>query len=247
MSKKKPQTQRSETARKAAEVVKAQQAEDRRRTVLIQAGVAAAAVIAVLLVTVAFLSASDDDEPAATPDAVDDRGAFMVGNPDAPVTVEVVEDFQCPACRAFEQAAADLLTSYAEGDEVDVAYRGIAFLDRASTTNYSSRALNASACVMEEGEDVWTAFHRTLFEQQPPEGGAGLTDDQLVDAAVAAGASEDAIRPCVEEERYADWATATTQQAGDDGVDGTPTVFVDGEKLDEVTPEAIEAAVEAAS
>jgi protein-disulfide isomerase len=247
VSKKKPQQHRSEAARKAAEMMKAQQAKDRRRTIAIQAGVAAAAVIAVLLVTVAYLSSTEDDAPSATPAAVNDRGAFVVGNPDAPVTVEVVEDFQCPACRAFEETASDLLASYAEGDDVNVAYRGIAFLDRASSTNYSSRALNTSACVMEEGEDVWTAFHQAMFEQQPPEGGEGLTDDALVDIAVDAGASEDVVRPCVEDQTYADWVESTTQQAGDDGVNGTPTVFVDGEKLDETTPEAIQAAVEEAS
>jgi protein-disulfide isomerase len=247
VSKKKSQNQRSETARKAAEVMRAQQAQTRRRTVLIQAGVAVAAVIAVLLVTVAYLASTDDEAPAATPSAVDDRGAFVVGNPDAPVTVEVVEDFQCPACQAFEQVASDLLTSYAEGEEVNVAYRGIAFLDRASSTDYSSRALNASACVMAEGEDVWTQYHRTLFAQQPPEGGAGLTDEKLIELAVDSGADEDGVRTCVEDRTYADWARATTQQAGDDGVNGTPTVFVNGEELDENTPEAIGAAVDAAS
>jgi protein-disulfide isomerase len=247
VSKKKPANHRTEAARKAAEMMKAQQARDRRRTILIQAGVAAAAVIAVLLVTVAYLSSTDDDQPSATPSAVDDRGAFVVGNPDAPVTVEVVEDFQCPACQAFEQVAAELLASYAEGDEVNVAYRGIAFLDRASTTNYSSRALNASACVMEEGEDVWAQFHLSLFEQQPPEGGEGLSDDALLELAVGAGAAEDAVRPCVEDQTYADWTSATTDRASEDGVTGTPTVFVNGEELDEVTPESLEAAVEAAS
>jgi protein-disulfide isomerase len=247
VSKKKPPNQRSEAARKAAEMMQAQRARDRRRTIALQAGVAAAAVIAVLLVTVAYLSSTDEDQPSATPSAVDDRGAFVVGNPDAPVTVEVVEDFQCPACQAFEQAGSDLLASYAQGDEVNVAYRGIAFLDRASSTNYSTRALNASACVMEEGDDVWTRFHRAAFEQQPPEGGEGLPDDTLVDLAVAAGASEDAVRPCIEEQTYLDWTSATTDRASEDGVTGTPTVFVNGEKLDEVTPESIEAAVAAAS
>lgn len=45
MSKKKPQAHRSESARKAAEMVKAQQAKDRRRTVLIHSGVPAAAAV----------------------------------------------------------------------------------------------------------------------------------------------------------------------------------------------------------
>lgn len=236
--------QRSEAARKAAETMRAQQAAARRRTVLVQAGVAALVVVVVLAVTIAVLRAQDGAEPSATPPQVDGRGALVLGDPDAAVTVEVVEDFQCPACRAFEAAEGDLLRSYVAGDQVQVAYRGIAFLDRASSTDYSSRALNASACVMAEGDEVWSRFHRSLFEQQPPEGGAGLSDDQLVRLAGAAGADEDAVRTCVEDGTYADWVASTTTQAGDDGVQGTPTVYVDGEELQDTT--ALEATVDAA-
>ena len=236
--------QRSEAARKAAEMVHAQQAQARRRTVLVQAGVAALVVVVVLVVTIAVLRAQDGAEPSAVPPQVDDRGALVLGNPEAAVTVEVVEDFQCPACRAFEAAVGDLLRSYVEGDDVQVAYRGIAFLDRASSTDYSSRSLNASACVMGEGDEVWSRFHRSLFEQQPPEGGAGLGDDQLVRLAGAAGADEDAVRTCVEDGTYADWVASTTTQAGDDGVQGTPTVSVNGEELQDTS--ALEATVDAA-
>lgn len=248
MSKKKAQNQsRSEAARKAAEMMKAQQARARRRTILIQSAVALVAVVAVIAVTIAVLSSQDGGEPAASPSAVDDQGALVLGNPDAPVTVQVVEDFQCPACRAFEEATGDLLSSYVEGDDVSVAYRGIAFLDQASSTDYSSRALNASACVMEDDPEAWPRLHRSLFEQQPPEGGEGLTDDQLIDLAVAAGASEDAVRPCIEDQTYADWVDATTEQAGDDGVTGTPTVFVNGEKIEAVDPDGLQAAVDEAA
>lgn len=248
MSKKRPQNQnRSEAARKAAEMMKAQQAKARRRSVLIQSAIALVAVVAVIAVTIAVLSSQDGGEPAAAPSAVDDQGALVLGNPDAPVTVQVVEDFQCPACRAFEEATGDLLSSYVEGDDVNVAYRGIAFLDQASSTDYSTRALNASACVMEDGDSVWSRFHRSLFEQQPPEGGEGLSDDQLIDLAVAAGASEDAVRPCVEDRTYADWVEATTAQAGDDGVSGTPTVFVNGDEVEAVDPAGLQAAVDEAA
>ena len=248
MSKKRSENpSRSAAARKAADMMKAQQAQARRRTVLIQVAVAVVAVVAVLAVTIAVLTAQDGGEPAASPPQVDDQGALLLGNPEAPVTVQVVEDFQCPVCQAFEQTNADLLTSYLQGDDVNVAYRGIAFLDRASSTRYSSRALNASACVMEEGDDVWARFHGSLFEQQPPEGGEGLSDDQLVKLAEAAGASEAAVRPCIEDETYADWVTSTTELAGEDGVDGTPTVFVNGDEVDSVDTAGLQAAVDAAA
>jgi protein-disulfide isomerase len=243
-----PDQQRSEARQRAAALAREQQKKERRRTVLIQVGIGLAIFAAVIGTTFAVLNAREDQQReeasrGPAPTQVDDNGSFTVGNPDAPVTIQVVEDFQCPICKAFEAASGDLLTEYAAGDDVKVEYRGIAILDRMSSTEYSSRALNASACVMGEGEKVWQDFHRSLFDQQPAEGGEGLPDSTLVDLATAAGADASAVRPCIEDRRYDGWTASTTFRAGDDGIDSTPTVLVDGEKLDAVDPDSIRAAV----
>ena len=249
-----PSRKQSKAEARAAALARLQQEEKarKRRRTLVQAAVAALAVVLVVGVAVFVLSKQDDDSgtPATAaggaPAAATADGAFVVGNPDAPGTVQVVEDFQCPVCRQFEDAAGDLLDSYAAGDDVKVEYRGIAFLDRASSTRYSSRSLHASACVMDEGAEVWKEFHRQLFLQQPPEGGDGLSDEQLVSIAADAGADEDAVASCVEDETYAGWVEATTDAAGDDGVTGTPTLDVDGQKLSSFDPAALQTAVEQA-
>ncbi len=249
-----PSRKQSKSEARAATLarLKAEQRARRRRRVLWQSAVAVVVAAAVIGGAVVVLSNQDDDAPTpsaisgAVPAAATDDGAFVVGDPDAPVTVQVVEDFQCPVCRQFEAAAGEMLDQYAAGTDVKVEYRGIAFLDRASSTRYSSRALNASGCVMDEGADVWKEFHRQLYLQQPPEGGAGLSDDQLVSIATAAGADGDRVASCVEDETYADWVEATTDAAGDDGVTGTPTLFVDGQKLSGFDPAALKAAVDQA-
>lgn len=230
------------------EELKAQQQSQRRKRGIVQ-GVAALVVVAVVIGVVVFvLGRNDDNGPSSaqdftgatptvssdadgSPASLSDDGGFVVGNPDAPVTVTVVEDFQCPVCQQFEAQSGDQLASYAAGDDVKVEYRGIAFLDRMSSTDYSTRALNASACVMDSGADVWTKFHEQLFLQQPPEGGDGLPDDQLVSIAADAGADEAAVQSCVADGTFTDWTAATTQAAFDDGVSGTPTLFVNGKKL----------------
>jgi protein-disulfide isomerase len=235
-------TAKSEARERAARLL-AEQQRARRRQALLWQGAVAVLVLAIIGGTVLFIVNRGGDDAETPPGATD--YAFVV-NPDAPVTLTVVEDFQCPACRAFEEASGDKLRELAEGGDVRLEFRGIAFLDRASTTNYSSRALNASACVMGSGEDVWLDFHEQMYAQQPPEGGAGLTDDQLVDIATSAGADEDDVRPCIEDERYADWTAAATDAAGDDGVDSTPTLFLDGEELAARTPEELQAAIDQA-
>ena len=234
-------TARAEAARKVLEAERAR----RRRTIAIQVGVVVLVVAAVIGGTVIALQQGSDDAPSAAPSGVTDSGGYVVGDPDAAVTVEVVEDFQCPVCQAFEEASGGVLQDLAATDGVNVSYRGIAFLDRASSTEYSSRALNASACVIEAADtEVWTDFHQQLYLQQPPEGGAGLPDSELVAIAEAAGA--DGVESCIRDRTYDAWVESTTDAAFDEGVTGTPTVYVDGEVVEDVSPAGLQAAVDEA-
>lgn len=233
---------RAEAARKVLEADKRR----RTRTVIIQVAVVAVVVAAVIGGTVIGLRSSDDGAAAGSaPAAVTDDGSYVVGDPDAAVTVQVIEDFQCPVCQTFEAAFGEQLDAYAASGDVKVEYRGVAFLDRASSTEYSSRALNASACVMDAGDvDVWKEFHRQLFLQQPAEGGAGLPDSDLISIADDAGAGD--IEACVDDRTYDDWVSATTAAGtSDPDFGGTPTVFVNGEVVQN-SPEAIVAAVDEA-
>jgi protein-disulfide isomerase len=235
---------KSEARQRAARLAQDQARSRKRRLLLLQAGIGVLALAVVAAVVVFVLTRSDD--PVAAPPQVTSDGAFVVGNPDAPVTLQVVEDFQCPICKQFEATNADLLAQYAAGNDVKIEYRGIAFLDRASTTRYSSRALNASACVMGEGADTWSAFHQAMYEQQPPEQGDGLPDSDLVDIATTAGADPDAVTSCIQDEKYADWTKSTTEKFFDAGGSGTPTLFVNGTELKSPDAATITAAVDKA-
>lgn len=246
---------RREQARAARHAAVARQAEQDRRErrkqrLMRQVGLPALLAVLVLGTTVLVLVTRDDgDEPITVndrPSLVDASGSLTYGSSDPEVVIEVVEDFQCPVCGQFEQAAGGLLADYRDDPRIQVRYRPIAFLDRASSTRYSSRAANAAACVAEAGAEEWLAFHGELFENQPPEGTAGLSDDRLLDLAEQAGVDKDRIEECVSDELYGDWVTATTAAAFEDDITGTPTVLVDGERLDGFDVETIRTAVEAA-
>ena len=103
------------------------------------------------------------------------------------MTVTIYEDFQCPACRDFEDASAGTLNSFQDKGTVRVQYRPIAFLDRFSSTECASRALNAAACVVNDKPAAFTAFHALLFDHQPAENSAGLTDASLAELAGQVG------------------------------------------------------------
>lgn len=240
----------SRARQRSQELRSAQAAADKRRRLLWQLGLFGVVAVVAVLLTVAVLAGRDGGGSGteAAPDGVTSDGSIVVGPESAPVTITMIEDFQCPACAQFEAANQELLDSYAASDDVRLEYRPIAFLDNASSTEYSSRALNAAACFVDQRPDDWRAFHQTLYEQQPPEGSAGLSDAQLVELGVGAGASESSFSACVEERRFRGWAEETTQRALDlPGFEGTPTVEVNGTKVDTPTPENLQAAVEAAS
>jgi len=235
------QSRREEMAALLAERKRA----ERRKQVLTQVGIGALLVALVVGITVAVLVTRDgDDGPVAVPSGLTPDGSVRFGAADAAVTLEVVEDFQCPACRQLEAAAGEVLADYREADDVAVEYHPIAFLDRASTDEYSSRALNASMCVLDDaGPDAWMAMHDALYDEQPQEGGAGLPDGTLVSMAVDAGADEDAVASCIGDRTYDKWGEQQTDRFFDDGGQGTPTVFVDGEQVE---PAQLQSAVEAA-
>jgi protein-disulfide isomerase len=237
-------------ARRAAEVA-ARAAEQRRRRTLI-GGVLAAVVLVVVLVAVVVVqtrrtaTASGAAAPAHT---VDNGYVFAVGPADAPATVDLYEDFQCPNCKALEDAAGSTIDGLVAGGGVQVRYHGMAFLDTDANDDYSTRALNAAAVVADTaGTAAYQTFHDLLFAHQPGEGGSGLTDDQLIAYAAQAGATAPGVAVDIRDLVYGQWVKAAEDQASKDGVTGTPTVFVNGRRLDagQLTAAGITAAVTAA-
>ena len=72
---------------------------------------------------------------------------------------------------------------------ITLVYHPLGFLDRLSTTAYSSRASAASGCASDGGRFV--AFKDALFADQP-EGGPGLSDEQLVAVGADVGSTSTA-------------------------------------------------------
>ncbi len=238
-------------ARRAAEAAALAQAQRRRRTVI--GGIAAAVAVLVALVVVVVVqtqrtaTSADARVPA---DTVADGTAVRVGQADAPVTVTVYEDFLCPACKSFEDTSGDTLAALVADGTAAVEYRPVAILDHYSTDDYSTRALNAAGVVADAaGPEAFLAFHNLLFAAQPAEGGAGLSDDDLIALAGRAGATGEEVESGIRDRVYEDWTERVTDAASQAGLTGTPTILVDGEQLDlrQATPQGLEAAVRAAA
>jgi protein-disulfide isomerase len=145
---------------------------------------------------------------------------------DGPVVVDAYIDFQCPFCRAFEMTSGDAVRAMATDGLITLVVHPMDFLDEASTNHYSSRAASASGCASDA--DRFSEYAQVLLANQPPEGGPGLTDEQLVELGVTVGLTEPSFVQCVPQHVYVPWADRVTQLALARGVSGTPTTLVDG-------------------
>ena len=74
---------------------------------------------------------------------------------------------------------------------------------------------------------VWD-FHTALYEQQPAEGSQGLSDEQIAKIAADAGVPADVVDGFTDD-TFRPWVASMTQEAFDSGVQGTPTVKINGE------------------
>ncbi len=192
---------------------------------------------AVFGITYAALSAqSGTPEPAAAYPVAVNGVVVTAGQPTAPVTVAVYEDFLCPDCKRLEnRSGGDLAIALNEG-RIKVDYHGVAVLDDATDPpGYSTRAANAALCAVPAG--IWPAYHDRLFTDQPGVGGPGLTAAQLTAIGTELGAGP-GFGACVEANANAAAITAATAAAEadpalqTDGRFGTPTVAVAGRKID---------------
>lgn len=245
-------------AQKSRTVVNPREAE-RRRSLIYKIVAVVVLIIIAAVVVILVVNQNNDGESttgeSATPTVMTSDGSIRITSapkgtePKAVVTV--VEDFQCPACNAFEQSFASTVDELAKNPQVAIDYHPIAFLDQMSSTNYSSRAMNASVCVAEstaKGGDwsIWRKFHGLLFANQPGEGSAGLPDSKLISLAREAGAN--GITDCINNDQFGGWVKKITgDMASNKDFQGTPWVRVNGTTFNpQEGPEGLTKAVDAA-
>lgn len=156
--------------------------------------------------------------------------AGITASTEGPLQVVAYVDINCVHCATFEAQHAERIRSWLDAGDITFEYRTVAYLDRNSRTDYSSRGANAVACVADTAPEAYLDFNQRIFAHFER---GELDDDGLVALAAEAGAGD--ISACVEEGTFRPWVRYTTEAAQAAAVGGTPTVYVDGE----VVPDAV--------
>ncbi|MGC4894563.1 DsbA family protein [Micromonospora sp. DT31] len=229
--------------RDAARVVREQIAREKRRKRTFWTSIAAVLVLVIAGgIGWAVYSSQKSDDFTAPPGANDAGTGIVQGT--GPVTIDLYEDYLCPACKQFQQANGETLNQLVTEGRARLVFHPVAFLNRYSSTQYSTRSSAASGCAAQGGK--FREFTDQLFARQPAEGGAGLSDDELVDIGAGVGLNRDEFASCVSDGTYKSWTEHVTEKASKAGVTGTPTIKVNGSELRDRSAQGIRAAVEAA-
>ncbi|MEV7190762.1 thioredoxin domain-containing protein [Streptomyces sp. NPDC093510] len=157
-------------------------------------------------------------------------GVITVGDPKAKHTVKVYEDPRCPFCKKFEDGGAQALVKPVADGKVKVEYTIASFLDKNLGGSGSVNAANALRASVEAGR--FPQFHAAVFANQAEE----ETDDAYTPAFLLKIADKvDGLRggafdKAVTNGTYKKWVGEAMDSFSDDGMQGTPTVFIDGKK-----------------
>ncbi|CAM3549828.1 DsbA family protein [Isoptericola cucumis] len=197
-----------------------------------------ATVIAVIGLVVWLVSSSDSPEPtraasgADAPAVVNDETHIVNQAQDEKAVLVEFLDFECEACRAFYPAVEQLRAT--QGDELTLAIRYFPIPSHVNSTN-AAVAVEAAA---RQGQ--LEAMYQRMYETQAEWGEQG--DSQ---ADVFRGFAEDMH---LDLEQYDDdvadpEVAARVQRDFDDGralgVQGTPTFFLDGQRLEVSSPDEL--------
>ena len=204
------------------------------------------ATVVVVLVIAAVITAvvlGSEDKKAATtaggstlPKNVAAMGAGIVVNPGAPAnvpTVDMYEDFQCPVCARFEEIFGLQIVDMVKANQIKLVAHPLSFLDDNLRNDSSNRSANAAACAADA--DKFLQYHAATFQGQPTTEGAGYSDATLKEFAQKAGITGAALTTwdqCYAAKSHNQWVESVQTQSEKDGVNGTPTIKLNGKVID---------------
>jgi protein-disulfide isomerase len=176
----------------------------------------------------------DTGSPGGSTETIDMSQIEMGGEPvlgeeDAPVTMVVYEDFECPFCKRFEEGAvSQIVSNYVDSGQVKIVWK-----DRPLTQlhPWAKPGAEAMECVYREGgNNVFWNLKDEVFSNQN-QLSTSNAQSQIKSWAAEEGVSESAIQNCIDSGDAMSEVEADSTEGQEIGASGTPTSFVNGQKL----------------
>ncbi|MBT2479048.1 DsbA family protein [Streptomyces sp. ISL-94] len=173
----------------------------------------------------------------------EDGLTVVIGKAEAKKTLELYEDSRCPACAQFEQAAGEQVKKDVDAGKYKLQYFGATFIDNMSKGEGSKNALSALGAALNVSPQAFLDYKAALYSKElhPEETVDSFAkDDYLLKVAdtVPALKGNAEFKKAVEDGTYDRWALDMSKAFNKSGVTGTPTLKMDGKKID--TPQTAE-------
>ena len=167
---------------------------------------------------------------ARIPSDIPSNGRTL-GNPSAPVTMDVWIDFRCSACSDFASGTArQLIDKYVAPGKLKIVYRDFIVIDLHDQTHASEDAANAAQCAADQGK-YWVYADWLWANQDPQEAAAAVSRDRLIEMARQAGLDVAAFQACYDAGNHRAAIRAESASASGLLVQGTPTILVNGQPV----------------
>jgi len=148
-----------------------------------------------------------------------------LGKETAKVQIIMFGDYQCPFCaRFFEETEQELRATFIRQGDAVMWWRDFAILGEDSV-----RAAHAARCANEQN-NFWQ-YHDLLYGAKSQDQSVAFSADRLRVFAVDLGLNIEAYDSCMASQRYMELIKADQQEGRDKGVQGVPTIFIDGKKI----------------
>jgi protein-disulfide isomerase len=155
---------------------------------------------------------------------------FVLGRSDAPVTIDLFEDFQCPACQSWGSSVFPRLAANELADgTVKVVFHDLAFIGPESAA-----AAHAGYAAREQGRfwDLWA----TLYANQGPENAGAFSRAKLIEMAGGIGLDVARFEADMDSAGATSALSASIAEATAAGVSSTPTLIIAGTAYTGVQP-----------
>lgn len=189
-------------------------------------------------------------------------GGYLMGNPNAPIKLVEYASLSCPHCAKFSQLGADKLENdYVDSGRVSWELRSFAIHPQDIPLTLLAQCAGKDT-FFPLTHQIFTNFDamNAVFNDKaaleraqaasalPPQQRFGAISQALgyIDFFAQRGVSADQARACLADGAKAQRIASLSEQYGADGIDSTPTLLVNGTKVEPSEWTAVEAALQKA-
>ncbi|MGR6969878.1 DsbA family protein [Streptomyces cynarae] len=160
----------------------------------------------------------------------------VIGKSSAKKTLVMYEDPRCPICAQFEQTVGSTVKKDVDEGKFKIQYVGATFIDTNTQGEGSKNALSAMGAALNVSPEAFLEYKSALYSAKwhPEETEDKFKDDSyLIKVANTVPALKDnaAFQKAVKDGTYDKWALDMSDVFNKSGVQGTPTLKMDGKTI----------------